>query len=486
VPSQRTDITADTVKQASRLASKALDAVAIHDWFDARQHYLQLRQRGQSVNWFVRAKGRSTKIGSALNERGGSGYLSVAQARDQATKVYANGRPSPATPASAPVDMSWTWAVLDKAYQHSLTKIRKKGDVLKPASKGTQDDVRLAFVKPAIAKWGPTTINAMSEDLVVDAIAEIHRVNGHRAAEKCLTYVRAALTYALSKRRRDSGITHKTAWWKEISAPDPAGDEIEAMVERKKVRIQAKSDFTVDHLGKLLVEHEAYCAGKKAEKKISPGVRWGLWWVCLTGNRRQTPTVLLRENLLAKDPFGEKGWGRAMWTPAQMKGKSEFWLPLPPTVLHVATSSMKDWRALVNKSHGQHHTTKWVFASTRRIGRDPETTDVSVNGSSLAHYLNDMRADSYLGDLPPFWLHLVRSVAGNFLDNAAGMPPSASSLMLAHAMPASADEVAPTTRKFYLSSQRMDVKAKAMKAWSDAVMKAYRKAGGKPPVPSEG
>jgi hypothetical protein len=76
--------------------------------------------------------------------------------------------------------------------------------------------------------------------------------------------------------------------------------------------------------------------------------------------------VLLRDHLLTKDPFAERSWGRAMWTAAQMKGKAEFSLPLPPTVLHVATSSMADWRALVNKSHGQHHTTTWVFASTRR------------------------------------------------------------------------------------------------------------------------
>jgi hypothetical protein len=485
--SERVDITADTVKLASRLAAKAVDSSQMLDWFDTRQHYLQLRQRGKSVTWFVRAKGKSTKIGSALNERGGSGYLSVAAAREAATKVYANGRPSPPPPREVLVDDSWTWAILDAQYQKSLTKTRKKGDVIKPASKGTQDDVRLAFLKPPIAKWADTTINALNEDMIIDAIDEIHRVNGHRAAEKCLTYVRAALTFALSKRRRPSGITTRVAWWKTILPPDPEGEEIEAMVERKRALVQAKSDFTVEHLGELLVEHEWYCGVRKAEKKISPGVRWGLWWVCLTGNRRQTPTVLLQKKLMkaGDDPFAQKGWGRAMWTPEQMKGKSEFWLPLPPAVLHVAISSMADWRALVNKSHGQHHTTKWVFASTRRIGRDPENTDVSVNGSSLAHYLNDMRAEGYLTGLPPFWPHLVRSVAGNFLESAPGMSPSASSLMLAHAMPASADEVAPTTRKFYLSSQRMDVKAKAMKAWSDAVMKAYRKAGGKQPMPSE-
>lgn len=52
--------------------------------------------------------------------------------------------------------------------------------------------------------------------------------------------------------------------------------------------------------------------------------------------------------------------------------------------------------------------------------------------------------------------------------------------MLAHKIPADAkDEAAPTTREFYLTSQRMDLKADAMLAWTDAVMNSYAKRGGK-------
>jgi len=140
---------------------------------------------------------------------------------------------------------------------------------------------------------------------------------------------------------------------------------------------------------------------------------------------------------------------------------------------------MADWAELVKRSHGRHHTTRWVFASTRRIGGDPTNPDVSVNGSSLApperHACRRL-----LGRPPAVWLHLVRSVAGNFLDSAPGMRPSASSLMLAHTMPASADEVAPTTRKFYLSNQRMDVKTAAIAAWAGAVMDATPRPGASP------
>jgi hypothetical protein len=106
---------------------------------------------------------------------------------------------------------------------------------------------------------------------------------------------------------------------------------------------------------------------------------------------------------------------------------------------------------------------------------------------AVQHGLNDMRAAGYPGGLPPL-LHLIRSVAGNFLDSSPDMRPSASSLMLVHAMPASADDVAPTTRKFYLSNQRMDAKTAAIAAiaaWAGAVMDAYAKAGGQPSAPRE-
>jgi hypothetical protein len=62
----------------------------------------------------------------------------------------------------------------------------------------------------------------------------------------------------------------------------------------------------------------------------------------------------------------------------------------------------------------------------------------------------------------------------------------ASSLMLAHKIPADApNEAAPTTREFYLTSQRMDLKTKAMTAWTEALMNSYAKRGGKYPMPGE-
>jgi hypothetical protein len=67
----------------------------------------------------------------------------------------------------------------------------------------------------------------------------------------------------------------------------------------------------------------------------------------------------------------------------------------------------------------------------------------------------------------------------------SGGTPHRGSLLLAHTLPSSEKEAAPTTREFYLTSQRMDIKAEAMKAWSGALIEAYLQAGGRMPEPRE-
>jgi hypothetical protein len=64
--------------------------------------------------------------------------------------------------------------------------------------------------------------------------------------------------------------------------------------------------------------------------------------------------------------------------------------------------------------------------------------------------------------------------------------PVHASLVLAHALPDEAKEMSPTTREYYSVSQRMEEKAVAMRAWSDALIEAFLKAGGTMPEPTEG
>src|ERR1700675_4452775 len=99
-----------------------------------------------------------------------------------------------------------------------------------------------------------------------------------------------------------------------------------------------------------------------------------------------------------------------------MKGQAESWLPLPPAVLHLAA-------AIVNRSASPTKaTTAWVFSSIRRVGRNPDNVDVAVNGSSLSHYLADLRKARQLDKrMPPAPRPIGdRQLAGQCAWHAAG------------------------------------------------------------------
>lgn len=244
----------------------------------------------------------------------------------------------------------------------------------------------------------------------------------------------------------------------------------------------------MEHLGKLLARHEDFCRGKLGSEKISPGVRWGLWWDALTVNRRGAATMLLRDDIQWEDLRGLPGW-RLVWWPAElMKARIDFWLPVPPLGLHILTSAMRDWRELVNKSHGPGNKTKWAFASTSRIGRLDDNFDVVLAPDALSNHLRNMRGErdhnhrNLLRDLPPFSMHSVRDACASFLLDRLDLPPRAASAMLAHTIKGDVDakdeEASPTTHRFYDFGQRIPLKTIAMKAWSEELLKRFKAAGG--------
>jgi len=96
------------------------------------------------------------------------------------------------------------------------------------------------------------------------------------------------------------------------------------------------------------------------------------------------------------------------------------------------------------------------------------------------------RKPDFLEGIPDFSLHTVRSAAANFFEKYIGLPPAAASAFLGHGHKVDENDpnaMSQVTEKFYLVSQKMPLKIRAMQAWSDAVMEAYEKAGGRWPQP---
>jgi hypothetical protein len=436
----------------------------------------------------VRGFKQSRSIGDPRDGLGRRDYLPIQAARTKAIQVYAElsgSEPAPRKPPPPPKPKTWTWADLDRAYQAMMAQPKYVNRKMVASSAGTCDDIRLSFAKASLQALHPKLLTELDRKTMREAIAQIAH---QRPKEKCVAYFKAAMTWAESEHPDESGLDDgKVPWWEKLAAPKPKGKEAEAIVARAIALDAAKKAFTVDHLAEVLLRHESYCAGRTANEKISPGIRWGLWWVSHTANRRFSTVKLERKTFKPIDGFAPQGWGRAEWPGAMMKGRVDFWLPLPPATAHIATSSVADWRQLVNDEHGASHPdSKWVFASTVRV-RDDDDEDRSVYPNSLNRHLQRMRKAGGLKDIPDFWLHLIRTVAGNHLAGVKGLPGVATSLMLAHKIPAATNpnEASDVTKEFYLTNQRMDLKADAMLAWTEALMNSYIKRGGKYPMPAE-
>jgi hypothetical protein len=214
--------------------------------------------------------------------------------------------------------------------------------------------VRLAFARPSFTALHPKLLTELDETAIE---AALDAIESYRQRQKNVSYFKAAMTWAANKRRVKSGLlAGMDRWWERLEAEDPDEETMQAIETRRAVHRQNKADLKVAGIARVLVAHEAYCAGRTAEDKISPGIRFGIWWTCLTANRRASTVKLRRTDFMTEDPLSDPDrldWGRAAWPPATMKAKTEFWLPLPPFVRDIAIFSMQDWRQLVaNESKG--------------------------------------------------------------------------------------------------------------------------------------
>jgi hypothetical protein len=230
--------------------------------------------------------------------------------------------------------------------------------------------------------------------------------------------------------------------------------------------------------------------GGTGNQRVSPGVRWGLWWDALTGHRRGSGTWIALEDVQWNDPSNERpGWGLATWRPEVMKTQNEFVLPIPPLGLHIIRCMIRDNQVALKRAKREKHKSKWIFAS--RVIQSG-AGDIAVSGSALANHLRSMRGlrkeghRNVLDKIPHFSMHIIRSTMGDFLADDTELPAGTASLMINHALPgdeaAELGKLSRTTRRYYVQAQRIAQKIEAMALWSEALLAAFKDAGGLYPV----
>ena len=199
-------------------------------------------------------------------------------------------------------------------------------------------------------------------------------------------------------------------------------------------------------------------------------------------------TWVALEDIVWDDPRGRPGWGLATWQPEIMKTGDEFALPVPPLGIHIMRCMQRDYQLALERAGMRGYKSKWVFAS--RVIQS-EAGDIAVSGSALANHLRSLRGlrqhyganhRDVLKGVPHFSMHTIRSVMGGFLLERPGLPAGTASLMINHAFPGDRlddlQRLAPTTKQYYVLTQRIPQKTEAMAAWSDALLKAFEAAGG--------
>ena len=325
----------------------------------------------------------------------------------------------------------------------------------------------------------------LDEELFDEALKVIHETQSWDAHRKARAYVQAALSWAAKRHPTESGLRGRN-WWKLVAQRMRTAREARERVVRQERLKQVKAAFKVKHLGKLLEVHEKFCLARTGNERVSPGVRWGLWWDALTGHRRGSGTWVELEDIQWNDPNNVRpGWGLATWRPEVMKTQNEFMLPIPPLGLHIIRCMIRDHKVALERAKLEHHKSKWIFAS--RVIQSG-AGDIAVSGSALANHLRNMRGlrkegqRNVLDKIPHFSMHIIRSTMGDCLADDTELPAGTASLMINHALPGDEakdlGKLSRTTRRYYVQAQRIPQKIEAMALWSEALLAAFKEAGG--------
>jgi hypothetical protein len=492
--SQRIDLTPDVVKEALKLALQGTDDIV--DLRDRLQPYLVLRVRGRVASWLVKTRDRSLKLGDAMppamaakvperRKRAsavGDRILGLREAREAAKREWAKmGNPVEDVAAENP---GWTWGKLVEEYRAYISEMREDASS-RPVypSTETQNDVRLIFGRTEVAAHERRLLTGLDENWFEEVQKALHENHNYDAYRKFRAYAQAGLNWAASYRRKDSGLTGRK-WWLLAEKRRRTPAEVERKVHRDRARQERKAAFKVEHLGILLAEHERFCAARSGNERISPGVRWGLWWDALTGHRRGSGTWIAQEDLEYSDPRGEPGWGLGTWQADVMKTQSPFTLPIPPHGLHMARCCLRDWKRAAERAKKDRQS-KWIFAS--RVIQSG-AGDIAVSGSAMANHIRNMRGlrevnhRDVLRGVPHFSMHLIRSTMGDWILEETPLPPGTASLMIGHEIAGdrrnALDRVGQTGKRWYFQAQRIPEKTAAMALWSEALLAAFKKAGG--------
>lgn len=455
----------------ARALAKSGKAAGETIWSDTEAKGLRIRVRSGSATWIH--KGRETN-----RTLGGLFDLSLSEARDIVYKHRGNKTvPSRTLAARA----GWNVKECFDRYASSLSQTRQIGKKVRYGKASSEADARSVLFKFQCKDLHRKMLADLSIEDLIGARDRITSDTTPGQGAKFTTYCRAALNFALNSSGGESGLTTSIEWWRALKKPMVVLSE-EKIAEIGNEKVEA---LTPREVGIVLARHEAYCNSREklsSQYKVTPGVRYGLWLVCMLAQRKHQIVNLVRTNIDEERRLPE-GYMLARWPASLMKASKEHAIPLSPVCVEICRRAMAGADRARQRQAGE--ISKWVFpSSSSRRRKTLEMDDLHVREDALSNHLSRMRGKrngevDHLAGIRPFGLHKLRHGLTTWIDEE-DMALDGVSAVLSHTVPGdkSGEKVGQMTRKVYLQSQRIAMKIVTLAAWQRAVLEAYVEAGG--------
>ena len=440
-------------------------------WSDTEAKGLRLRVRGSTATWLHKTEVSNRVIGDVFE-------MSLSEARDLVYKHRGN-KTIPARTLAA--RLGWTVKDCFERYSTSLSQTRQVGRRIRHGKAASEADARSVLFKAQCKDLHRRMLADLTIDDLLQARDKISAESTPGQGAKFVTYCRAALNYALNEGGTETGLGGGIAWWMALKPPMIilSKDQVD---EIENEEIEPLSPIEV---GYVLARHEAYCRGKDnlaGQHQVTPGVRYGLWLLCMVAQRKHMVVNLLRSNL-REEPLLPEGYMLARWPASLMKASKEHALPLSPICVEICERAMAGADAA--RLRQSDEVSKWVFpSSASRRRKTLALDDMHVREDAISNHLARMRGkrngdENHLAGVREFGLHELRHGLASWISDV-GMELSGASAVLAHTVAGdtSNEKVGKTTSRVYLQAQRIQPKLVTLDAWQRAVLEAYVEAGG--------
>ncbi|PZQ14290.1 MAG: hypothetical protein DI565_12785 [Ancylobacter novellus] len=502
------------VKQALAVAAEGYREGA---WIrtDTTEKGFQLRVEGKSAKWYVRCavKGKNhyVLLGEVLPDQSRlpedlrrPGLQTTREARALAGEVKQrlragievtaewiaarrlgqsteNADTAAATRAGHAAG-EWTYEVLCERYVSEWVgkaKVAANGSVRPPSPEAVEDTRRYMDNEWTAHMKGRLLRDLHEGDL--ERARDLALATGAKSPQrKVVTYVKAAMTWAKANHGAQSGLRRAVPWWVTVNYVRMATEKHLAAAERGGQH----EPITAEHAARLLhvAESNRVAPGRMVQSRTSDVVLAALWWTVLTAQRSHAAIGTRVEGVF--DMIEAQGHYLVTWTPAEVKGKRWFTLPITKRVYDLTIG-----RALA--AEDRRASSRFVFPRTTQKDRGKEThTDAPLTDSVLNTTIRRLRGldrlerdgelvrvgEDLLEGLPHITPHKLREALATELGNTAGITPGAASSILDHATLEAKDEAekeADVTSQFYNFSSRLHMKSEGLEIWVSRILVEY-------------